>query len=79
MKGIEPIRLTAPDPKSGAATITPHPELVEQCSYALHPPDFQSGASTKLASVPIRALSWIRTNVFRRILITNQVQSTAMR
>lgn len=35
--------------------------LVEQCSYALHPPDFQSGASTKLASVPIRAENRNRT------------------
>ncbi|MBP1641238.1 MAG: hypothetical protein H6Q17_2821 [Bacteroidetes bacterium] len=25
MKGLEPPRLSAPDPKSGAATITPHP------------------------------------------------------
>ena len=27
MKGLEPPRLTAPDPKSGAAAITPHPQL----------------------------------------------------
>ena len=29
MKGLEPPRLSAIDPKSIAATITPHPELVE--------------------------------------------------
>lgn len=34
---------------------------MEQCSYALHPPDFQSGASTKLASVPIGAENRNRT------------------
>lgn len=28
MKGLEPPRLTAPDPKSGAAAITPHPHLI---------------------------------------------------
>ena len=28
MKGLEPPRLTAPDPKSGAAAITPHPQLL---------------------------------------------------
>jgi hypothetical protein len=27
MKGLEPPRLSAPDPKSGAAAITPHPHL----------------------------------------------------
>lgn len=27
MKGLEPPRLTTPDPKSGAAAITPHPQL----------------------------------------------------
>ena len=43
---------------------------MEQCSYALHPPDFQSGASTKLASVPIRAENRSRTD---NLLITNQL------
>ena len=28
MKGLEPPRLAAPDPKSGAAAITPHPHLI---------------------------------------------------
>ena len=27
MKGLEPPRLAAPDPKSGAAAITPHPQI----------------------------------------------------
>ena len=27
MEGLEPPRLTAPDPKSGAAAITPHPAV----------------------------------------------------
>ena len=27
MKGLEPPRLAAPDPKSGAAAITPHPRI----------------------------------------------------
>ena len=26
MEGLEPPRLSAPDPKSGAAAITPHPQ-----------------------------------------------------
>jgi hypothetical protein len=26
VKGLEPPRLSAPDPKSGAAAITPHPQ-----------------------------------------------------
>ena len=29
MGGLEPPRLTPPDPKSGAATITPHPRFFE--------------------------------------------------
>jgi hypothetical protein len=29
MKGLEPPRLTAPDPKSGAAAITPHPHFCQ--------------------------------------------------
>ena len=30
MKGLEPPRLSAPDPKSGAAAITPHPHLFQK-------------------------------------------------
>jgi hypothetical protein len=32
MKGLEPPRLTAPDPKSGAAAITPHPLFCQICA-----------------------------------------------
>ena len=39
MKGLEPPRLAAPDPKSGAATITPHPVIVT-------PPGLEPGTPT---------------------------------
>ena len=39
MKGLEPPRLSAPDPKSGAAAITPHPRFRNAKDTLLFPPD----------------------------------------
>ena len=37
MGGLEPPRLSPPDPKSGAATITPHPQNLRAQKYTFFP------------------------------------------